>query len=206
MVPRLPRTHVPSNLSLKYGRDVKIAAMMLMLLLLAGCANTLDDAKALHPDPAPDVRITYPPVMAPRSATPVLVTPEVLLGFSFLYRYIDETEFVLCLEGQERRGRVHVTGFRLALIKRSTIGSASYAPCTNRDYVGTAHNHPPVASSAELCAQSQLDRETFHQDGRALVDIILCGDSRYVWVLKDGRSEVDEGIERVRRELAKAMQ
>ncbi len=96
-----------------------------MLLLLAGCANTLDDSKALQPGPAQITRITYPPVTAPRSATPVLVAPDVLLGFSFLYRYIDETEFVLCLEGEEKRGRVNVTGFRLALIKRSTIGSAS---------------------------------------------------------------------------------
>jgi hypothetical protein len=31
-----------------------------------------------------------------------------------------------------------------------------------------------------------VDQRTFHQDGEAKVDIIICGRDRFVWVLKDG--------------------
>ncbi|HEX6063626.1 MAG TPA: hypothetical protein VFZ04_05355 [Longimicrobiales bacterium] len=182
--------------------DVKHAVRIIVFLALPGCANTIIDSKALQPGSADASRITELAVYAAGSDVPVLVAPEVLGGFNFLYHYIDETEFVLCLEGARKSGRVYVTGFRLATITRTTIGSAAYEPCTNANYIGTAHNHPPVQNTMTLCGQSSADRITFQRDTAALVDIILCGHSQFVWVLKDGRSGLDNGTGRTRPVLA----
>lgn len=184
---------------------VKSAALVLALAALPGCAGTISDSKALQPGSAESRRITDLPVDAAGSSAPVVVAPEVLHGFTFLYQYVDETEFVLCLEGNQSKGRIYVTGFRLAILKKTTIGSASYEPCRSRNYIGTAHNHPPVQQPAALCAQSIPDRNSFNDDARALVDIILCGDTRYLWVLKDGRSDVDDGMTRLRQLLARRL-
>jgi hypothetical protein len=179
---------------------VKNAARILILLALPGCASTFADSKALQPGAAETTSTTHPAVAATRSDTPVIVAPEVLLGFSFLYQYVSETEFVLCLEGTQHKGRVYVTGFRLALLTRTTINTVSYEPCTSSNYLGTAHNHPPGPGMS--CTPSLPDRTSFHNDLRAVVDIILCGHTRYLWVLKDGRSSVDDGRFRVRQLLA----
>ena len=181
---------------------VNKAAALLMLVALPGCASGPGHAKALHPGPAERSSTTDLPVAAAASGAPVVVAPEVLHGFAFLYQYINETEFVLCLEGRQTHGRVHVTGFRLAVMKHTTLASASYEPCTNDHYIGTAHNHPGAPYGAS-CAPSSLDRSSFASDTRAFIDIILCGSERYLWVLKDGRSETDsDGISRLRRLVA----
>lgn len=121
-------------------------------------------------------------------AEPVVVAPEVVEGFQFLYRFITEVEFVLCLEGTRKNGRLYVEGFRLARMEATSVNSVRYQPCTSDRYVGTAHNHPPVDNDKSLCYQSEPDRRSFGMDPRATVDVVLCGDDRYLWVLKDGRS------------------
>jgi hypothetical protein len=181
---------------------VKHAVRIIVFLALPGCTKTIVDSKALQPGSADASRITELAVSAAGSDMPVLVAPEVLGGFNFLYHFIDETEFVLCLEGARKSGRVYVTGFRLATITRTTIGSAAYEPCTNANYIGTAHNHPPVQNARTLCGQSTADRITFQRDTAAVVDIILCGHAQFVWVLKDGRSGLDNGTGRTRPVLA----
>ena len=135
----------------------------------------------------------YRPVVAEAgldmdAAEPVVLAPEVLEGFQFLYRFITEVEFVLCLEGGRKNGRLHVDAFRLARMEASSVNSVRYQPCTSDRYVGTAHNHPPVDQDKSLCYQSEPDRRSFGMDNRAVVDIVLCGDDKYLWVLKDGRS------------------
>lgn len=122
------------------------------------------------------------------AAEPVTIAPEVVEGFQFLYRFITEVEFVLCLEGTRKNGRLHVDGFRLARMEATSVNSVRYQPCTSERYVGTAHNHPPVDQSKTLCYQSEPDRRSFTMDPRAVVDVVLCGDAKYLWVLKDGRS------------------
>jgi hypothetical protein len=68
----------------------------------------------------------------------------------------------------------------------------SYEGCSTRDYVGTAHNHPPMSDGGALCYQSNADQKSFELDKRAVVDIIICGNTRFLWVLKDGRSKVQQ--------------
>lgn len=137
------------------------------------------------------------PTRATAAARPVVVAPEVTDGFEFLYRFVNETEFVLCLEGKRVGDRVLVTGFRLAHMKSTSVYKVSYSDCGNRDYVGTAHNHPPTVAETSLCYQSDADQRTFLADGRALVDIVLCGTGRFLWVLKDGRSNVESSAQRM---------
>jgi hypothetical protein len=124
---------------------------------------------------------------------PVVIAPEVEEGFRFLYRFITEVEFVLCLEGKEKGGRITVTGFRLARLEVATVNSVRYQPCLSDEYVGTAHNHPPTNEGKSLCYQSESDRRSFGIDPRAKVDVVLCGDDKYYWVLKTGHS----GAERI---------
>ena len=124
-------------------------------------------------------------------AEPVVMAPEVLDGFQFLYRHITDVEFVLCLEGTRRNGRLVIDGFRLARMETTSINSVRYQPCGSDRYVGTAHNHPPVDDDKSLCYQSEPDRRSFGMDSRAVVDVVLCGDDKYYWVLKDGRSRAE---------------
>lgn len=123
---------------------------------------------------------------------PIVMSAEVVEGFQFLYRFITEVEFVLCLEGTRKNGKLHVDGFRLARMEATSVNSVRYQPCTSDRYVGTAHNHPPVGADKSLCYQSEPDRRSFGMDPRAVVDVVLCGDAKYYWVLKDGRSGAEE--------------
>jgi hypothetical protein len=122
------------------------------------------------------------------AAAAVVVAPKVLENWSFLYRHITEVEFVLCLEGRNEEGVVYIDDFRLARMEEATASSVRYHPCEGERYIGTAHNHPPVEGAAPLCYRSQPDRRSFEMDARAVVDIVLCGTERFVWVLKDGRA------------------
>lgn len=117
----------------------------------------------------------------------IIVAPEVLDGWNFLYRFITEVEFVLCLEGHRQDDAIHIDGFRLAQIEATSHSSVRYQPCTDDRYIGTAHNHPPVEKGSALCYRSVPDRQSFERDRRALVDVVLCGADRYIWVLRDGR-------------------
>lgn len=119
-------------------------------------------------------------------AGPISVKQEVLDGWRYLYRYITQVEFVLCLEGQKRGDTIYIDGFRLARMENESLTSVRYHPCQDPRYVGTAHNHPPTSDQAPLCYRSLPDRRSFEQDERAIVDIILCGENRFLWILKDG--------------------
>jgi hypothetical protein len=119
----------------------------------------------------------------------ITVAPEVLAGWEFLYRFITETEFVLCLEGSQENGRVVIDGFRLARMETTNVNSVRYQPCGSSRYIGTAHNHPPADDrGSSLCYQSEPDRRSFALDQRAVVDVVLCGVDKFYWVTKDGRS------------------
>jgi hypothetical protein len=162
---------------------------------LTACVSTGGQPKASQP--APQSALHRLTAGTSASAEPVVIAPEVLDGFRFLYRFVDETEFVLCLEGARTRGRIFVTGFRLAQMKSTSAHWAAYEPCANTDYVGTAHNHPPTHPGDPLCYQSSADVKSFGLDRHALVDIVLCGESKYMWVLKDGRSRIENGARRM---------
>lgn len=126
---------------------------------------------------------------AVRAAEAVVVAPEVLEGWRFLYQFITEVEFVLCLEGEQREdGVLYIDGFRLARMEEASISSVRYQPCQGPRYVGTAHNHPPVEGAGNLCYRSVPDRQSFEMDPRAIVDVVLCGEDKHLWVLKDGRT------------------
>jgi hypothetical protein len=122
------------------------------------------------------------------SALPVAVAGEVIQGWSYLYRFVDEAEFVLCLEGYESGGRIVIDGFRLARMQAAGPTTVRYQPCDIPRYVGTAHNHPPASGDPPACYRSIPDRESFAADPKAVVDILLCGEERWVWFLRDGRT------------------
>ena len=156
------------------------------LLTLAACASTTAP-KAFVRAPSMQPVLESPATL---SADPVVVAQEVIEGFQFLYRFVHETEFVLCLEGTRTNGSINITGFRLARMTMTTLNSVKYEPCSSRQYVGTAHNHPPVNGTWSLCYQSQPDLFSFQSDARAVVDIVLCGRTTFMWVLKDGRKSI----------------
>lgn len=120
-------------------------------------------------------------------AAPVVVAPEVAQAWNYLYHFIDEAEFVLCLEGHESGGKVFIDNFRLAQIDAAGATTVRYEPCQVSDYIGTAHNHPPASGDPPACYRSVPDRQSFEQDAKARVDVILCGEDKWVWVTKDGR-------------------
>jgi hypothetical protein len=161
----------------------------LAMLALTACASAGGQPKAYEPAP---LGRTLSVVPSSRAGLPVAVAADVVEGFQFLYQFINETEFVLCLEGKSVGGRITVTGFRLARMKATNAYSVSYEGCSTRDYVGTAHNHPPMSDGGALCYQSNADQKSFELDKRAVVDIIICGNTRFLWVLKDGRSKVQQ--------------
>ncbi|HEY8483643.1 MAG TPA: hypothetical protein VIL13_03465 [Longimicrobiales bacterium] len=154
---------------------------LLLAALVAGCAASGGAQELGHKGGGSTEAKTGAAV-----AAPVVVAPEVLEGWSFLYRYITEVEFVLCLEGRQEEGTIYIEGFRLARIEDTNVSSVRYQPCTGDNYVGTAHNHPPVEGGAPLCYRSLTDQQSFEMDRRAVVDIVLCGPDIYIWALRSG--------------------
>ena len=173
--------------------------MAVVVTGLVGCASAPVEAQMAAGKSGSGARSAPPPAGEFVGEGVVLVTQEVLEGWSYLYRFITEVEFVLCLEGEVRDGRIYIDGFRLARMEAPTATSVRYHPCTSDRYVGTAHNHPPTGTGNSLCYRSLPDRRSFEQDERAIVDVILCGTERFLWVLKDG-SRGEEGGEEVREE------
>jgi hypothetical protein len=169
---------------------------LLVALVVAGCAWQGEQPRA----PGSENKASVPKHLE-RSylvgAGPVVVPDEVLEGWRFLYRFVTEVEFVLCLEGyRSNNGKIHIEGFRLAYMEASNSSSVRYQPCTNDRYIGTAHNHPPVATTKSLCYQSLPDRRSFEADSRAVMDVVLCGEDRFLWVVRqdDGEQEAGEAV------------
>ena len=165
--------------------------MAVVATALAACSSSGVSPKAFGTDGGSYEAATEVSGLDMNVAEPVVVAAEVIDGFQFLYRHITDVEFVLCLEGARRNGRLYIDGFRLARMETTSINSVRYQPCASERYVGTAHNHPPVGDDKSLCYQSEPDRRSFGMDGRAVVDVVLCGHDKYYWVLKDGRSRAE---------------
>lgn len=119
-------------------------------------------------------------------AAPVVIAPVVAQQWDYLYRFIG-VEFVLCLEGHQEAGQVHVDGFRLARMMEASSTTVRYEPCEIPNYVGTAHNHPPASGDPPACYRSVPDRKSFQEDTKAVVDVVICGEDKWVWILRDGR-------------------
>ena len=160
------------------------------ILMLTACVSSSGQPKAYQPAPLGRPLVTSVP-KSTSSIRTITFDRQVAEGFQFLYQYVNETEFVLCLEGRRTGANVHVTGFRLARMKETSAYKVAYEECGNSDYVGTAHNHPMSGSGGPLCYQSAADQRSFQADGRAIIDVILCGDTKFLWVLKDGRSRLE---------------
>jgi hypothetical protein len=159
------------------GRNLLACTLLFVLSGSAAAQTPLWSAKAGSPANA---------VQSRRETARVVIAPDVLEGWEFLYRFVTEVEFVLCLEGEERDGRIYVDGFRLARMEAADINSVRYQPCTGDRYIGTAHNHPPVPGVGGVCYRSQPDVDSFAKDANARLDVVLCGADRFVWILRDG--------------------
>lgn len=159
-----------------------------LLAALVACSSSGVVPKASEIS-VPPIAAVYTSDGSDPASEPIVVAPEVIAGWQFLYRFITETEFVLCLEGSYHNGSVIIDGFRLARMETSNVNSVRYQPCGSSRYVGTAHNHPPANErAASLCYQSEPDRRSFALDQRAVVDVVLCGADKFYWTTKDGRS------------------
>jgi hypothetical protein len=157
-----------------------------MLSAAAGCAPALRTVGISFSSSLPPVHVAHGDST---SEFEIVLAREVLDGWNFLFLSITETEFALCLEGTKDKGRLSITGFRLAHIISSHGSAVEYVPCDGPYHVGTAHNH--LASGypgQDNCYQSGKDHRSFQKDSKAFVDIILCGRNRFVWVLKDGKA------------------
>lgn len=161
---------------------------VLAAMALAGCGSTGIAVKGWR---STDVEIPTSRAADGRKVVPAspILSPAVANGFDFLYYFVTETEFVLCLEGDVTEGRLRIDAFRLAQIETTTPTYVRYQACPAERYVGTAHNHPP-GDRSDLCARSGVDDHTFANDTVAVVDIVICGRSKYAWVLKNGRSGI----------------
>ena len=160
-----------------------------VVVVVGGCGSVGMIPKASDAEIAVIPSEDAPAVEWKADGSPVVVAPEVIEAWEFLYRFITETEFVLCLEGSKHDGYIVVDGFKLARMEASSVNNVRYQPCTATRYVGTAHNHPPVDDQGKsLCYQSEPDRRSFAMDQRALVDVVLCGSDKFRWWLKDGRN------------------
>ena len=167
----------------------KVTGSGLVVVMLAGCGSMGMIPKASDAELGSAPVETTPAIDWKADGSPVVVAPEVVEAWEFLYRFITETEFVLCLEGGRQQGTLVVDGFKLARMEASTINNVRYQPCTGPRYLGTAHNHRPVDDEGKsLCYQSEPDRRSFAMDQRAVVDIVLCGEDKFRWWLKDGRN------------------
>jgi hypothetical protein len=123
-------------------------------------------------------------VAAAPAARRVEFTPDVIDRLAFLYHYIQETEFVVCLDGEQIDDVVHVDDFRLAHMLSTSDSDVQYDPCKGPRYVGTAHNHPPV--EGVTCYRSIPDLNSWRRDTSAVVDAVFCGDRKYVWFTRSG--------------------
>ena len=168
---------------------------LVVALIAAGCASAGGQPKTTNVGNKASVPETLRPANLV-GAGPVVVPEEVLEGWRFLYRFVTEVEFVLCLEGHKAGQNIQIEGFRLAYMEAANSSSVRYQPCTGDKYIGTAHNHPPVGGSKSLCYQSLPDRRSFDADTRAIVDVVLCGDDRFLWVVRseDGSQQAGEAV------------
>lgn len=181
----------------KWSCNVKLRTLF-VLVAVAGCAYSGSERSDQT-----GLKSAFPRNIegaALEGAGPVVVAPEVLDGWRFMYRFITEVEFVLCLEGHRNGDNVVIEKFTLARMEAANSSSVRYQPCGSDRYVGTAHNHPPVASTKSLCYQSLPDRRSFEADGRAMLDIVLCGEDRFLWVVRDGKNGTQQHGEAIAAE------
>jgi hypothetical protein len=167
----------------------KVVGCGFIVSMLSGCSSMGVIPKASETEATAAETPTATEWKNSIDGSPVVVAPEVVEAWEFLYRHITTTEFVLCLEGSKQEGYLVIDGFKLARMEASSINNVRYQPCASARYIGTAHNHPPVDDAGKsLCYQSEPDRRSFAMDQRAVVDVVLCGADRYRWWLKDGRN------------------
>jgi hypothetical protein len=170
---------------------MRFTLLAFALLIFNACASTaMREGSSDLPYMGPSVLVRGE---SGDSAAVLEVTRYVLDGWKFLYANITESEFALCLEGKRHGDRWVVTGFRLAHIIASNYNGVKYVPCTDVNYIGSAHNHPPGEyANSDGCYQSKADARTFNADGRARIDVIICGPQKFVWVVKGGPVRVWE--------------
>ena len=84
--------------------------------MLAGCGSMGVVPKASDSEFGAASAESTPDLDWKADGNPVVVAPEVIEAWEFLYRFITETEFVLCLEGSRQQGVLVVDGFKLARI------------------------------------------------------------------------------------------
>lgn len=156
---------------------MKVRALLVLVCLSAcACASSMSLAQLYNLQPVHPTAVTVRADSA--SEMDVVVAPQVSAQMAFLYRYIQETEFALCLQGRVTKQKIYVDAFTMARISGAGPSGVSFERCDVPAYVGVAHNHPPSATEPGkgMCYFSEMDRKVFARDKMARVDIVICGD------------------------------
>lgn len=133
------------------------------IALLSGCA-----AAPLQL-PTPDAPIV---VMAPHVADHLRDVQELF-----------KVESAFCLGGAITDPFVVISWLKVAQTRFREPERVGYTECTDADFLGIAHNHPPGRG----CMFSRGDSTTFMGSRRAVIDVVA-GDARCILVrLRDGR-------------------
>ncbi len=93
-------------------------------------------------------------------------------------------EVALCLLGERRGELVLVDGFSPTWLRESTPRSVEWTVCTHPRYIGIFHNHPRLDGRGDGCGFSSRDDLGFHDEPRAVVYVISCGDGEFVYRLR----------------------
>ena len=134
--------------------------MAVVVTVLVGCASAPVEAQMAAGKSGSGARSAPPPAGEFVGEGVVLVTQEVLEGWSYLYRFITEVEFVLCLEGEVRDGRIYIdTGrnragatFAAPYTLRPKPGAPVSAPCT-WDEIESGAVHPQTFTLRTMSAR-----------------------------------------------------
>lgn len=124
---------------------------------------------------------------APDRVEEVTLSPFMRDRLSRLYRksQTEGREQALCLGGQVRGNTVHVTSARAPTIRTSDIMSVEYDGLSCLEpgfpFIGILHTHPTLVGIS-MCGFSRSDQLNFVHMQRAIIDIVLCGPNRMVFM------------------------
>ncbi len=120
----------------------------------------------------------------------VSMTPQLADNLALLFDRFGRSEFILCLEGENKDGKMMLRDFRMPHIAFSRPTSAAVHPdggCDQYDnIVGTLHNHPASypedrGRESSNCYLSGLDIQSWLEYSEYEYTTVLCGPRTWAW-------------------------
>lgn len=126
----------------------------------------------------------------------VSMTPEVMNKIGFLYTFINEVEFAVCLDGAVVGDTLFITGVELADILQASRTSVT-ASC-GAHHVAKGHSHPSNADGFEHCILSQADMQNLASNEPFHFSFVFCSPEPGVVVaVMMNKSEARENLARL---------